>query len=74
MTARFATPLLALCALASAGLAQESKPLNFSVRLGVFQPSNGLARDEGKSWFAAISYALIVIHNVAALVALFAWA
>lgn len=52
MTARFATPLLALCALASAGLAQESKPLNFSVRLGVFQPSNGSARDAGKSWFA----------------------
>ena len=52
MTARIALVAPAVFALAAAGFAQESKPLNLSVRVGVFQPSNGSARDEGKSWFA----------------------
>jgi hypothetical protein len=52
MTARIALVPIAMLAFAGTGFAQESKPLNLSIRAGVFQPSNGSARDEGKSWFA----------------------
>lgn len=33
-------------------LAQESKPLNLSIRIGKFEPAYSVARDEGKSWAA----------------------
>lgn len=41
-----------LLAISGLALAQESKPLNLSIRLGQFNPSGGVARDEGKTWFA----------------------
>jgi hypothetical protein len=53
MTARFAISAIALGSIAAAAAAQVSNPLNLSVRFGLFHPSSGTARDEGKSWFAA---------------------
>jgi len=44
------TALLAGVA-ANAG-AQETKPINLSLRAGFFFPSNAEARDEGKTWLA----------------------
>jgi hypothetical protein len=37
--------------VANAG-AQETKPINLSLRAGFFFPSNAEARDEGKTWLA----------------------
>lgn len=48
---RFLLPL-ALLALPAVGWGQDSKPLNFSIRIGKFEPAFGAARDEGKSWTA----------------------
>lgn len=50
-TFRSLIPLLAL-AVSSTGSAQDSKPLNLSIRIGKFEPAYSAARDEGKSWFS----------------------
>jgi hypothetical protein len=43
---------LAVLAVCAGSQAQVTKPLNISLRVGVFMPSYGGARDEGSSWFA----------------------
>jgi len=43
---------ISLLALPAAGWGQDSKPLNFSIRVGKFEPAYSAARDEGKSWTA----------------------
>jgi hypothetical protein len=52
MKARILAISTAVFVFAAAGFAQESKPLNISLRIGTFQPNDSSAKDEGKSWFA----------------------
>ncbi|MBS1714271.1 MAG: hypothetical protein JST30_08025 [Armatimonadetes bacterium] len=55
MTKTATLALVTILALGAAGTAQAqySKPLGLSVRIGLFYPSNGEARDvEGQGWFA----------------------
>lgn len=48
--------------VANAG-AQETKPINLSLRAGLFFPSDGDARDEGNTWFAiGAEYKLKDLH------------
>jgi hypothetical protein len=54
MPTRFACLAVPLAALGCAAIApaQVTKPLNLSIRAGIFTPSSSVARDAGKSWFA----------------------
>jgi hypothetical protein len=45
--------LAVLMSLSTGAWAQASQPKGFSLRAGLFLPSNGAARDEGATWLAA---------------------
>lgn len=48
----FALSTVLLAGVAALAGAQETKPINLSLRAGFFFPNNGDARDEGNTWLA----------------------